>query len=132
MSYEGSGALAFRVDDRGELIAFAGGQAREIAADGNRTVFADRPLDEIGWAPVAECRRVPGGAVVQIRLRGAGAVRIPATGISAAFALVVEGATPGSRGAGVPFRFEKGSIIFEATPQLSGRWIYLIPKEAHR
>jgi hypothetical protein len=90
-------------------------------------VFADRPLDEIGWAPVAQCRRVPGGAVLQIRVRGAGAVRIPAAGIPAPFALVVEGPTPGSRGAGVLFRFEKGSIIFEATPQLSGRWIYVIP-----
>jgi len=131
VSYEGSGALAFRVNDRGALIAFAGGQAREIAVDGNRTVFADRPLDEIGWAPVAECRRVPGGAVVQIRVRGAGAVRIPAGSISSPFALAVEGPTPGSRGASVPFRIEKGSIIFEATPQLNGRWIYLIPKEAH-
>jgi hypothetical protein len=82
------------VNDRGELIAFAGGQAREIAVDGNRTLFADRPLDEIGWAPVAECRRVPGGAVVQIRVRGAGAVRIPAAGIPAPFALAMEAPRP--------------------------------------
>ena len=67
----------FKVNGRGQLVAFAGGGAREITVDGNRTVFADAPVAEIGWAPVAEARRVPGGAVLQMMVRGAGTVRIP-------------------------------------------------------
>lgn len=109
-----------------------GGHAREITVDGKRTVFADQAVDEIGWAPVAERRRVPNGAVVQIMVRGAGAVRIPATGLPASVTLAAQGQTPGSRGANVPFRFENGTLVFEITPQLNGRWIYVVPKETTR
>jgi hypothetical protein len=129
VSYEGTGAVAFRVDSRGELVALAGGRAREITVDGKRTVFADRVVDEIGWAPVAESRRVPNGAVLQIMVRGAGTVRIPAIGLPPSVALVAQGPTPGSRGADVPSRLENGTLVFEITPQLNGRWIYVVPKE---
>lgn len=132
VSYEGTGAVAFRVNSRGELVAFAGGHAREITVDGKRTVFADQAVDEIGWAPVAEPRRVPHGAVLQIMVRGAGAVRIPAISLPPSANLVAQGPTPGSRGADVPFRFEDGALAFEIAPQLNGRWIYVVPKETPR
>ena len=132
VTYEGTGAVAFRVNSRGELLAFAGGHAREITVDGRRTVFADHAVDEIGWAPVAEPRRVPNGAVLQIMVRGAGSVRIPATGLPPSVTLVAQGPTPGSRGADVPFRLEDGALAFEIAPHLNGQWIYVVPKETPR
>jgi hypothetical protein len=62
-------------------------------------------------------------------VRGAGTVRIPAFGLPPSVTLVAEGPTPGSRGADVPFRFENGTLVFELTPRLTGRWIYVVPKE---
>jgi hypothetical protein len=41
VTYDGSGAMSFRVDDAGALAAFAGNRTREITIDGRRTVFAD-------------------------------------------------------------------------------------------
>jgi hypothetical protein len=113
VSHEGKGACAFRVRD-GALEAFAGGKAKEISVDGRRTVFADQALDEIGWAPVAEPRRVRGGAVLMIQARGEGAVRVPAVGLSGAVSLYAEGAAPGSRGAEVAGATGSGRGEFHA------------------
>jgi hypothetical protein len=125
VTYSGSGAMAFRVDNN-ELVAFAGGKSREITIDGKRTVFADQVLDEAGWAPVAESRRVHNGAILQIMVRGSGTVRIPASGIRGQLALFVEGQSPGSRGAEVPGRLEGGAVTFNMAPELNGRWIYVV------
>lgn len=127
--YDGSGAMAFRVDAKGRLAAFAGGGSRQIVVDGKRTVFADQPVETIGWAPVAPMRRVPGGAVLQIKVRGSGTVHIPAAGIAEPVSLVAEGAKPGSRGPAVPAALEHGTLTFHLTPQLSGRWLYVVPRD---
>lgn len=127
VSYEGTGALAFRLDSRGELLAFAGNDTKGITVDGRRTILADTPLDQIGWAPIAEERRVPGGAVAQILARGTGRVRIPAAGLASGSTLIAEGPKPGSRGAVVPARWEDGSFLFDITPAISGRTIFVLP-----
>jgi hypothetical protein len=124
VSYAGEHALAFRVDGQGNLIAFAGRKCHEITVDGRRTVFADGDIDEIGWAPVATERRVEGGALIQMQVSGTGTVRIPAAGLPAELALFVEGPKPGSRGARVACRRENGALVFEATQELRGRWLY--------
>lgn len=124
VSYEGEHALAFRVDGQGNLIAFAGRKCHEITVDGRRTIFADGDIDEIGWAPVAPERRVEGGALIQMQVSGTGTVRIPAAGLPAELALFVEGPKPGSHGARVACRRENGALVFEATKELRGRWLY--------
>ncbi|MBM3476551.1 MAG: hypothetical protein FJX75_25030, partial [Armatimonadetes bacterium] len=65
VTYHGGQALAFRVDAEGRLAAFCGAGARSITIDGRETVYADQPMPLVSWAPVAEERRVPGGAVMQ-------------------------------------------------------------------
>jgi hypothetical protein len=124
---DGARAVCFRVNQRGELIAFAGGQAREISIDGRKTVFADRELSEVAWAPVPRQRQVPGGAVLQIMSRGEGTLRIPASTLPAALEIVAEGPTPGSRGATVPSRREHGALVFTVTRKMVGRWLYGVP-----
>jgi hypothetical protein len=53
-----------------------------------------------------------------------GRFRIPAATLSPEVQLVAEGPTPGSRGAIVPSRREDGMLVFTATPELAGCWIY--------
>jgi hypothetical protein len=127
VSYDGAGALTFRVDSAGRLAAFAGNRSREITVDGRRTVFADAPVEQIGWAPVAPSRRVPNGAVLQIFVRGAGKVRIPAPDVPDGASLVAEGARPGSRGAIAGGEVRNGEVAFTVTGELSGRWVYVVP-----
>lgn len=126
VTYEGKGAVAFRAGVQGELAAFAGRGSKEITLDGRRTVFADQPLEQVGWAPVSAERRVEGGALAEIRVRGAGRVRIPATGWPAECELVAEGAKPGSRGKPVAARREGGAVVFDVTPEVSGRTVYVV------
>lgn len=126
VSFTGEHALAFRVDGQGNLAAFAGRKCREITVDGRRTVFADRDMDVIGWAPVARGRRVEGGAVMQIQASGTGTVRIPAAGLPQKLTLFAEGPKPGSRGSRVPFRRDNNTLVFTVTKEIAHRWLYAV------
>lgn len=132
ITFNGQGAMAFRVSEAGDLIAFAGSQCAKIVVDGRDFIFSDQeqPVHQIAWAPVPEGRRVPGGAVMQIMVYGTAKVRIPVTGVSSDVELVVEGSKPGSRGAVIPSRLQNGVLFFEVTDQTSGRWMYVVNKES--
>jgi len=124
ITYDGVGAVAFRVNEAGDLIAFAGGGSNKIAVDGREFVFADKPMGQLAWAPVPEERRVPGGAVLQFMAHGRGTIRIPAAALPPNIELVVEGQKPGSRGKTVPSRIDGDSLVLEITAESGGRWIY--------
>lgn len=124
VSFDGEQAVAYRVNDSGDLIGFAGHTCSQITVDGRTWVFADKKLPHITFAPVTEDRRVSGGAILQIMIHGDGEVRIPATGLPPTLQLVTEGATPGSRGEAVPCRIENETLIFTVTGAQSGRWLY--------
>jgi len=124
---EGSGAVAFRVDPQGNLAAFAGYGCRQITVDGRTTVFAEKPLPFVMFAPVAVARRVPGGAIAQTVIHGDGVVRIPAHGMSEKVKLFAEGPLPGSKGTEVPFQREGPAIVLRVTAAESGRQIWIVP-----
>jgi hypothetical protein len=124
VSYDGEHAVTFRIDEQGNLIAFAGRKCHAITIDGRRFVFAERDCDMIGWAPVAPDRRVDGGAVIQIQASGNGRVRIPGVRLPAELNLYAEGAKPGSRGELIPCHRDGDAWVFTATPELKGRWLY--------
>ncbi|HOJ32504.1 MAG TPA: hypothetical protein PKY35_11015 [Candidatus Hydrogenedentes bacterium] len=128
VDYKGKGSMAFRVDEEGNLIAFAGNQTNQITVDGRVFVFSDAPLPQIGWGPVEPKRSVPGGAVMQILIRGTGQVRIPVTSILDPVQVFAEGTTPGSRGNEVSARVQEGQLFLEISPEVSGRWLYVVPK----
>jgi hypothetical protein len=96
-----------------------------VTIDGHETIFADKPLSLVSWAPVPEARRVAGGAVLQARIQGEGVVRIPAIGLPEKLAMFAEGPTPGSRGEAVPCRLENGALVFTTTPTTTSRWLYV-------
>jgi hypothetical protein len=124
VTFAGQHAVAFRVDEAGNLIAFAGRGCHEITVDGRKTVFADSDMDEIAWAPVAAARRVAGGAVIQIQVAGTGKMRIPVAGLPASLTLFAEGSKPGSRGRRIPCSREGDDLVFQVTNDLRGKWLY--------
>ncbi len=128
ITYKGVSPLALRLDKQGHLIAFVGSWADRITIDGRETVFAEKPLSLVAWAPVPEQRRVPGGAVLQIRIQGQGTVMIPATGLPERLSLVAEGPTPGSRGEAIPCHREGDAFVFTTTATTEHRWLYGIPE----
>lgn len=127
VTYDGVQAVAFRVNEQGELIAFAGAASQQITVDGKTTVFADQPLPQMAWAPIPEARRVPNGAVWQVRVHGTGTVRLPAASLPENLELVAEGPTPGSRGEVIPCQRRGDTLVFRAEGAASGCWLYGVP-----
>lgn len=127
ISFQGVKSLVFRLDEQANLVAFQGHHCREITVDGKTTRFSGSGRGTVCWGPVAPERRVPGGAVLQVRADGDGPVHIPAPGISPAAKLFAEGATPGSRGAAIPAQVANGVLTFEPPREAWGKWLYLVP-----
>jgi len=128
VSYTGKGSMAFRLNDPGDLVAFAGNHTNKLTVDGRTFVFADASLGQIGWGPVSEDRRVPGGAVLQILVHGTGTIRIPAVDLPERFQIFAEGPTPGSRGAIVRADRDGDSISIQISPDVQGKWLFLVPQ----
>jgi len=129
VTYQGRLAMAFRSNNAGELVAFAGADCKRITVDGRQTRFADHPLAQIAWAPVPPVRRVDGGAALQVRVFGQGTIRVPRGQLPARIELIAEGPTPGSRGHAVPAYWDDAALVFEITPRESGRNLWAVPKK---
>jgi hypothetical protein len=127
IDYHGDYILAVRPDDAGNIIAFAGHWADRITIDGRETIFADKPMQTICWAPVAEARRVDDGAIMQIKANGEGTARIPAPGLPESVKLFAEGPTPGSRGEEISFTREGDTLVIPGPQKTGMRWIYVVP-----
>ncbi len=128
VTYQGRQAMTFRVNQDGDLAAFAGAGSTSITIDGREFVFSDRPLPMVSWAPVAKERRVDGGAVLQIMVHGQGQLRIPKADLPEDIEMVAEGSTPGSRGHAVASRWENGTLMVEMSAKESGRWLWGLPR----
>jgi hypothetical protein len=114
LSYDGALTVAFRLDDRGVLVAFAGHNSRRIEVDGRDHTFASQPMPLVAWAPVLPARRVPGGAVLELWVHGVAEVFVPfAAGVSKG-RLFFRGARPGSLGEAVECVCENGLLRFKA------------------
>ena len=114
VTYDGRFTVAFRLDDRGTLIAFAGHNCRRIVIDGREHSFASHPTPLVAWSPVLPARRVPGGAVLGLWVQGDAEVAVPlAAGVSKG-RLFFRGAQPGSLGKIIECVCEGGVLRFKA------------------
>jgi len=129
VTYDGTGVVAFRLDAQSRLCAFAGLNCSGIAVDGRATVFADKPLAQVVFAPLHPSRRVPGGAVASAQL-GAGTARIPDMGFSGALRVFAQGAKLGSKNGGeVACRRDNGAFVLTVPPSAANRTLWLVPVE---
>ncbi len=125
---EAFGALTFRVNEAGDLIAFAGHHINRITVDGREWVLSEGGIGTIAWAPVPEGRRVPGGAVLAVYTDTGSDVRIPAVGLPAEVEVFAQGATPGSKGEAIPHRIENGALVLSFPENLRGRLYYVVAR----
>jgi hypothetical protein len=121
--------VVFRVDAQGSLVAFAGHDCRQITIDGRTTVFAETALPLVTFSPIAPFRRVPGGAIAEVTIHGAGTVRIPAGQLPGKVKLFAEGATPGSKGSEVACQRDDRILVIRITPAESGRRLWITAAE---
>ena len=77
VTYEGQFTVAFRLDERGRLLAVAGHSGQKIAVDGREFTFASAPMALTAWAPVQPERRVPGGAALELWVQGEAELSVP-------------------------------------------------------
>ena len=114
VTYDGVMTVAFRLNDRGALAAFAGHNCQRIAIDGKEHAFASQPMALIAWAPVLPARRVPGGAVLELWVQGEAAVSVPLPPGVEKGRLFFHGGRPGSLGDAIACTFESGVLRFKA------------------
>lgn len=126
LGFRGRGLMAFRRDDAGRLISFAGSECDRIRIDDVDHVFADRPVAFVAWAPVHASRRVPGGAVLELWVHGEARLRIPCREAAATGRLVRAGGRPGMAGEPVPAQLRDGILEVEAGPGKAQGQHYLL------
>ena len=126
VTYKGSQAVTFRLNAEGNLIAFAGSECQSITLNEKETVFADRVVNQIAWAPVAENRRVAQGALLQIMLYGEANLTLPAGDLPKRVGVFAEGKAPGSRGVRLTAEREQDVLRISVPKAQSGRWLYVV------
>ncbi|MBN1343668.1 MAG: hypothetical protein JXQ73_13350 [Phycisphaerae bacterium] len=127
VTYDGTGAVAYRLDQQGNLIALAGSGCRQITLDGRTTVFSENPLALLAFGPLVAERRLPDGAVCEVCVHGTGTVRIPAVGLPDKVRVFAAGPILGSRGPEVPYQRDGQTLALKITPSESGRWLWVAP-----
>ncbi len=115
VSYNGRLTMAFRMNDRKELIAFEGENCKEVTIDGRKYQFADSPLQKIAFAPSLDESKKE----LKVLVRGKGTVSIPLT----------EKMNPqklrmvGNQGKSIHFKITNNSIQFDADQLAAGKWM---------
>lgn len=125
VTYSGRLALSFNSDDGGNLSAFAGMDCDRITINGKETVFADKKMPLVAWAPVEQGRQVENGAVMILFYWGEGLLTLPAPDLPEAVAVVCQGALPGSRGEVMEHTLGNGVLTVKADAAHANRWIYV-------
>lgn len=126
IDYSGELCMAFRLDPEARLIAFAGENCRTIRIDGRDHAFATEQIPFIGWAPIQTERRIKGGAIMDVWVRGKGEIRIPLPTPTAKGTLHTRGPRLGTIGQPVNARCEGGLLIFDARPDWPHNHLMLI------
>lgn len=116
LTYQGKLSVAFRLNDRKELVAFDGYQCNNVTIDGISYTFSDQPLERIAFMSEDETNNS-----LALTLKGSGKVRIPVSGLNAPTAKLL-----GPNNKEVRFQIEKGWMIFNLTPDLSEKWLHIV------
>ncbi len=127
VDYQGRLIVAFRLDAQQRLAAFGGYGCGSIRIDGRDHAFADHPLGYVAWAPVAENRRVPRGAVMELWVRGGANLRVPLPDRLSSARLFAQGPRVGSVGNTVPAAVRDGLLEFKTEPGWGDAHLYVLP-----
>ena len=124
ISYGGTLTMAFRMNDRNELLAFEGHDCRSVEIDGSSYAFAENPMEKIMFAPGTDRDGNRQGNTMRIQLRGEGQVRIPIPVDMASGKLSLSD----EKGKKVKFTVSGNAILLTAGEKLDGKWLLLSSK----
>jgi hypothetical protein len=127
VDYSGDLVMAFRLDDRRELIGFAGYNCQALRLNGRDHKFASSPMNLVAWSPVLEERRVAGGAVLEIWAQGEAELSIPLPQKVTSGTLYLQGARLGVTRAKVESVFAGGRLVFKSRKDWGQAHLYLLP-----
>lgn len=115
VTYSGRLTMAFRMNERKELIAFDGENCKQITIDGRKYQFADSPLRKIAFAPSLDENKKE----LRVFVRGQGRVSIPLTeNINAKTLSLLD-----NQGKPMKFQIINRSVQFDADQQSTGKWL---------
>jgi hypothetical protein len=126
VDYRGRLIVAFRLNERGSLEAFAGYDCASIRVNGRNYAFGTERMTHVAWAPVEERRRVAGGALLEIWAHGTGALSIPVPQSLGAVRLIFQGARPGAVGESIPAQVHNGLLQFQAEERWPQKHLYVL------
>jgi hypothetical protein len=126
VSFDGQFTVAFRLDERGSLLAFAGHNCRKITVDGREFQFASAPMALAAWAPVLPERRVPGGATLELWVHGEAELSLPLPAGVNGGELFFQGARLDAFGDKVPCDCASGQLRFKAQTAWGQRHLFFV------
>jgi hypothetical protein len=127
VSFDGDLVVAYRLDDRALLTAFAGYNCRKILIDSREFVFASQPVSLAAWAPVLPARRVPGGAILEAWVQGEADMSLPLPLGVEKGELYSQGGQVGSFGEKVQCECAGGMLHFKARNDWGQRHLFFVP-----
>ena len=127
LSFEGELVVAFRVDDRSALTAFAGHNCQKISINEREFVFANQPVALAAWAPVLPARRVPGGAILEVWVQGEAEMSLPLPAGVEKGELYFQGSRVGSFGEKIVCECAGGVLRFKTRNDWGQRHLFFVP-----
>jgi hypothetical protein len=126
VEYRGRLIVAFRLDEDATLTAFAGYDCAAIHLNGRDHVFSSAPMRHVAWAPVAEARQVPHGAILELWAHGNAQLTIPLPKSVPSGRLVFQGSHLGAAGSPIPATIQAGKLEFEVQDNWPEKHLYLL------
>jgi len=116
VDFQGRLSMAFRLNEKNELIAFDGEQCTGINIDGKQYRFSESPLKKIAFAPSLDKSKNE----LMIFVEGSGTVSIPLnTSTHSGMKLQDE------KGKRIKYKISDGSIKFQLDKRSNGKWLIL-------
>lgn len=126
VDYDGILTVAFRLDDRGRLLAFAGHHSASITVDGRETVFASQPMALAAWSPVLPERQIAGGATLELWMHGDADVTVPLPAGVTKGEVYFQGVTAGAFGAKLPSQCGDGTLRIKAASHWPQKHLFFV------
>jgi len=116
VTYDGTLTMAFRTNDKQELIAFEGQNCNQIIIDGEEYTFSDSPLQKIAFTPSLYEEKV-----MHIRVQGESQVSIPLSSDIALEKLKLSD----SRGNKIPYKKSGNNLELKINGKFTGKQLLL-------
>ncbi len=117
VTYNGRLTMAFRTNQKQELIAFEGLECNQIEIDGKVFRFSEEPMRKIAFVPSMD-ESIPG---IKIYAEGKGKLQIPIPGSVNPYKIYIVD----EKGKKINYDIIEDAIVLEVNSKISGKWLSL-------